>query len=417
MYFDKTAKKYGFLPRIQEEVMAYNRRNYNSYNNNKIHVSRRLRNRAIIIAVGIVVFALIVALISSILSCVCTGTTKTEPTIDTATVGTGTNAKQTAKKTTDDSIKFKEPEIRDTDTSSEGVFDGDYYVWNSKAFEAFKGSKSNAKEYAEVINGTKSRLGTKVNVYSELVPTHIEMGLPNRLKNTENGIKTKSQADYIKAAYKSLDKKVKYINCYNLMSEHCNDYIFFDSDYNPTGLGGYCVYRSFVQSINKKPISLGNCTEGTVENFYGYYNNFLDTELNVDSVHYWDFNYKVTNQITTADDEEETAYSCYNKEAETGAGAYNVFLYGKNPLEVIKSENSTASGKIAIIHNNTGNSSVPYFTYNYEEVYSVDYTVYKGDLKKLCDENGITNVLFLNDTDSSSDADQLSKLKAFTAVG
>jgi hypothetical protein len=201
------------------------------------------------------------------------------------------------------------------------------------------------------------------------------------------------------------------------MSEHCNDYIFFDSDYNPTGLGGYCVYRSFVQSINKKPISLGNCTEGTVENFYGYYNNFLDTELNVDSVHYWDFNYKVTNQITTADDEEETAYSCYNKEAETGAGAYNVFLYGKNPLEVIKSENSTASGKIAIIHNNTGNSSVPYFTYNYEEVYSVDYTVYKGDLKKLCDENGITNVLFLNDTDSSSDADQLSKLKAFTAVG
>lgn len=392
--------------------MAYNnRRRYNSrsFSNKKIHISKRLRNRIIIIAVGLVIFALIIALISSVFSCICTGSAKTEPTVDTATVATATKAAANSKPKAN-SIEFIEPKIKD-DQTSEGAFDGEYYIWNSKAFEAFKGTTSNAKSHAKVINKAKKKLGLSVNVYSAIIPTHIEMGLPNRLKNNDSGIYTNSQADYIKAAYKKYSKKVKFINCYNLLSQHCNDYIYFDSDFCPTGLGGYYVYKSFADTMKKNAVKLSDCKESKVDNFTGYYNNLVDTELNVDTVQYWDFKYGMKNTITNSDGAQDTAYSCYNKEAETGADAYNVFLYGKNPLEVIKSESGKANGKIAIIHNKTGNSTVPYFTHNYKEVYSIDYTLYDGSIKNLCAENKITDVLFLTDADSSSDSDQLSMLK------
>lgn len=119
----------------------------------------------------------------------------------------------------------------------------------------------------------------------------------------------------------------------------------------------------------------------------------------------------MNNTITTEDDDTNSYDSCYNKEAESGAWSYNVFLYGRNPLEVIKSESDKASGKIAIVHNNTGNSTVPYFTYNYQEVYSIDYNTYSGNLKEFCSKNGIKDVLFLVNTESSSDSDQMANLK------
>lgn len=387
----------------------YGGRNYNSYNSKRFHISRRFRNRAIIIAAAIIILALIITLISSVFSCICTGSASTNPTVDTATLGKN-KPKKKVEKPKADNLTFKEPDIKDEDSESTGTFDGEYYIWNTKVFESFKGVKSNAKSYAKLINGAKETLGLKTNVYSVIMPTHIEMGLPGRLKNTEDGIKTKSEADYISAAYSNYSKKVKYINCYNQLSEHCNEYIYFDSDHNPTALGGYYVYKAFAEATKKKAITLAECKESTVENYYGWYNNVTDSELAVDTVHYWDLPYNMTNTITNAEGDTETTYSCYNKEAETGSNAFTVFLYGNNPLEVIKSENKKAEGKIAIVHDSTGCPVVPYFTYNYEEVYSVDLRSYEGSLKALCQENDIDNVLIINDTVGSIDTEKFDKL-------
>ncbi|MBR2279735.1 MAG: hypothetical protein IJ903_02240 [Ruminococcus sp.] len=400
--------------------MAYNnRRGYNSYNRSygsrsygrRGRSNKKIINRIIIIAAGLIAFGLIIALITLLVNCVCASSNRVDPTINTATVGTGKKVVVKAKKKATDNIQFKEPNIKDDDSDSTGTFDGDYYIWNTKAFTGFHGNKQNAKDYAGFINDAKEKLGLATNVYSSLIPTHIEMGLPNRLKNTDEGITTTSQADYTKAVYKRFSKKVKYINSYNELSDHCNDYIYFDSDTNPTGLGGYYIYKSFCDVMKKSPISLNDCQESKIEEFYGSYNNFTDTELAVDAVQYWDFPYNVNNTITTEDDDTNSYDSCYNKEAESGAWSYNVFLYGRNPLEVIKSESDKASGKIAIVHNNTGNSTVPYFTYNYQEVYSIDYNTYSGDLKEFCSKNDIKDVLFLVDTESSSDSDQMANLK------
>ena len=90
-----------------------------------------------------------------------------------------------------------------------------------------------------------------------------------------------------------------------------------------------------------------------------------------------------------------------------------MFIYGDNPIEVLKSSSPSANGeKIAIIHESYGNAFVPYLTYNYSEVYSIDFRSWSGSLKTFCQQKGITNVIFLNGVMSSATQVQLDSIES-----
>ena len=81
-------------------------------------------------------------------------------------------------------------------------------------------------------------------------------------------------------------------------------------------------------------------------------------------------------------------------------------------LEVIKSQSPSASKeKVAIIHESYGNAFVPYLTYNFSEVYSIDFRSWNGSLKTFCQQKGITNVIFLNGVMSSATQVQLDSIE------
>jgi hypothetical protein len=95
----------------------------------------------------------------------------------------------------------------------------------------------------------------------------------------------------------------------------------------------------------------------------------------------------------------------------SGSNSYGVFLWGDNPLEVIKSQSPDAKDdKIVVIHESYGNAMIPYLTYNYKEVYSIDFRSWSGDLAKYCKENEIKNVLFINGVMSSATAFQVESI-------
>ena len=96
--------------------MAYNnRRGYNSYNRSygsrsygrRGRSNKKIINRIIIIAAGLIAFGLIIALITLLVNCVCASSNRVDPTINTATVGTGKKVVVKAKKKTTDTIQFK----------------------------------------------------------------------------------------------------------------------------------------------------------------------------------------------------------------------------------------------------------------------------------------------------------------------
>ncbi|MBQ1507707.1 MAG: hypothetical protein IIZ36_04720 [Ruminococcus sp.] len=384
------------------------RRNYNRRATHR----KRTRNRIIIVSVFLLLVILAFYLITSmfkLIFSVFSGSSDVQE----------TTASQTVEATTappdmhdPKNFVYNKPDIKD-DGKTEGADSGGIYVWNKKGFELFYGTEEMAQRYAGLMNKAATSLGKKITTYSMIVPNHTEFGLPERFKSGENpAVSTLSQLDYVKAGYLAMSKDVIPVNAYNELSAHCNEYIYFSSDHHWTGLGAYYAYKAFADSADLKPLSLDSCEEKVIKGFTGTFNNMASVPLDTDDVHYWQFPYSVPDTITDSDGVTNEFESCYYDDASAGEYTYSVFLYGDNPLEIIKSSSKAASDeKIAVIHESYGNAFVPYLTYNYSEVYSIDFRSWDGNLKEFCTENDITNVLFLNGVMSSATQLQLDSIE------
>ena len=371
---------------------------------------RRTRNRIIIVTSALVILLVIVLIITSIFkSCSKEDTMAKTPT---GTVGTTSPTVQpttTANNVADElsPTYFATPNIKDDNTN--GTLSYSIYVWNKTGYELFSSDDARAQTYAQTINGFADKFDSSVKVYDMIIPNHTEMGLPQRLKDSD--APSTSQADNIKAAYAALSDKVTPINCYNRLAEHNTDYIYFKSDHHWTGLGAYYAYTAFADTNDLPVLSLDDCTEEKIDGFTGSFTNSADG-LDSDTVSYWTLPYDVTMDITQADGTSATYDSPYYSAAEGGSNTYGVFLVGDNALTVMKSssENATAGKKIAVVKESYGNAFVPYLTNNYEEVHVIDFRYFNQNLVDYCKTNGIDEVLFMNGVMSANTQVQLDSM-------
>ena len=333
--------------------------------------------------------------------------------VPTGTVGTTASHDETAKSSTANKADelsptyFMTPSIKDDNKN--GTLSYSIYVWNKTGYELFSSDDARAQNYAQTINGFADKFGSSVKVYDMIVPNHTEMGLPQRLKDSD--APSTSQADNIKAAYAALSDKVTPINCYNRLAEHNTDYIYFKSDHHWTGLGAYYAYTAFADTNDLPVLSLDDCEEQKIDGFTGSFTNSADG-LDSDTVSYWKFPYNVTMDITQADGSSASYDSPYYEAAEGGSNTYGVFIMGDNALTVLKSasKNAAAGKKIAVVKESYGNAFVPYLTNNYEEVHVIDFRYFKQNLVDYCKTNGIDEVLFMNGVMSANTQVQLDSM-------
>lgn len=379
----------------------------------------RLKNRIMIISAAVVILILFILLLSfmfrgcgkketpsGVSTDIKSKQETTAPVIQPATDANG--------RTADDPlsvVNFIKPTIADDNT--DGYDTGAIYVWNQTGFEIFGGSEYTAQAYAETVNDLADKL-TGMNVYSMIVPNHTEIGLPERLKSQTG---TNSQAENIKTAYAAMNGSVHPINPYNYLAEHNDEYIYFKSDHHWTGLGSYYAYTAFADTLGMSALDLASCTKQTIPDFTGTFFN-LASGLDTDEVHYWQLPYTVTMNITSADGTVQSYDSPYFDWESSGSLSYGVFIYGDNPLTVMYSYADTAESgkKIAVIKESYGNAFVPYLTNNFEEVHVIDFRTFRDvssvDLKTYCQQNGITDVLFLNGIMSANTQIQLDSMTA-----
>ena len=382
---------------------------------------RRLRNRAIILGIGAALLILIIVLFSLMIRGCSSGSGSKEK------VSTDTIQQQGGVTATPDEAAntgtaegdlsptyFKTPVIKDDNTNGELCYS--IYVWNKTGYELFGGDDAHSKTYADTINTLAAKL-PGIKVYDMIIPNHTEFGLPERLKSGD--VVSTSQADSIKAAYSGLDKNVTPINVYNYLADHNEEYIYFKSDHHWTGLGAYYAYKAFADTNKMTPLKLEDCTEKTIDGFTGSFNGNIEGSgltLDTDSVHYWEFPYATEMTLTYATGATETYDSPYYSGASEGSLTYGVFIFGDNPLTVIKSqsENAEKGKKLVIVKESYGNALAPYFTNNYEEVHVVDFRYFSGTVGKTlpayCVENGITDVLFANGVMSANTQLQLDSI-------
>ncbi|MEE0914674.1 MAG: DHHW family protein [Ruminococcus sp.] len=396
----------------QRRQGSYNRRPSYNTGRKRRRSKRRTRNRIIMVSCGILIVILAILLLSAMFrSCFGGSNNTTGVSTETKPAQSTTQPATTAQEVVKDDLSpayFKTPEIEDNNEDGEMIYS--LYKWGNQAFELFGSTEDKANNYAETISGFADKL-SGVTVYDMVIPNHTEMGLPQRLK--DSSAPSSSQADNIKAIYANLSDKVTAVNAYNYLANHNDEYIYFGSDHHWTGLGAYYAYSAFAESTNKSVLSLSDCTENQIEGFTGTFTNNI-TGLDSDTVHYWDFPYEVTMDVTDENGEVNTYTSPYYQYAQSGTLTYGVFIIGDHPLTVLKSssENAETGSKIAVVKESYGNAFVPYLTYNYEEVHVIDFRHYTGNLATYCSENGIDEVLFLNGVMSANTQIQLDSMSA-----
>lgn len=393
----------------QRRQGSYNSRPAYNTNRRRRNNKKRTRNRIIIVSCGILIIILLVVMISSVFKG-CFGAKQTNAPVSTdtkpvATADTPNNKKNDIQDDLSPTY-FKTPQIKDDKSSGYSAYS--IYVWNKQGFELFGSDEARATTYAETINGFADKLNG-ITVYDMVIPNHTEMGLPQRLKDSD--APSTSQAENIKSIYSKLSDKVTPINAYNYLADHNDEYIYFGSDHHWSGLGAYYAYSAFAKTNDLPVLSLDDCTEQQIEGFTGTFSNTA-SGLDTDTVHYWEFPYEVTMDITDESGNLNTYTSPYYQYAEAGSLTYGVFIMGDHPLTVLKSasENAEEGKKIAVIKESYGNAFVPYLTYNYEEVHVIDFRTFGDNLVSYCQQNGIDEVLFLNGVMSANTQIQLDSM-------
>ena len=303
-------------------------------------------------------------------------------------------------------LTFETPNIPDDGSSGyTSASDQGLYIYKNAAYELCGASDEAGKDYAAAISEFK-KSAPDFTVYNMVVPTHTEFGIPQRLASE---IYTQSQSQNIKTIYSSYTEDVKPINCYNALCRHKDEYVYFNTDHHWTGLGAYYAYQAFCEQTGQQALALTDCTEQTIEGFEGSFYS-ADASLSPDSVHYWKFPYQ-----THAKRQEESGAEMYDTdvyyEGAAGSGAYITFIYGDSSLFIEYNDTNKNGKKIAVVKESYGNAFVPYLTNNYEEVHIIDFRYFTQNIKEYMQENGISEILFLNNTMSANAAMQVDRIR------
>lgn len=297
------------------------------------------------------------------------------------------------------------PDIAD-DGSKPTLTTASMCVWQGKGFNLFHSGNKAAEYYAKAINSYANKLDKDIKVYNMVVPNHTEFGLPQRL--IKGGVDTDSQSENIKHIYKNLSSRVVAIDCYNALSQHCNEYIYYNTDHHWTGLGGYYGYTAFCDTLNLKPMDISKSETYKIEGFIGSLytaTNSPELAANPDTVYY----YSLPNETYAYLDNDGYKYPVYYPDAVAGEFTYGVFCWGDVGQFVIHSDVKSGK-KIAVVKDSYGNAFTPYLSANYDEVHMIDYRYWSGDLNQYCKKNGIKEVLFLNNTMSANTVSQVDSM-------
>ncbi len=310
-------------------------------------------------------------------------------------------------------LTFNEPNIPD-DKSIEGYpssMNSAVYIYNNAAYELFSGSESSAQDYADCISEFKKQVGSDITVYNMVIPSHVEFGIPRRLIQ-DGTVQSSSQAENIRMIYSSYTEDVVPINCYNELSAHASEYIYFNTDHHWTGLGGYYAYKAFCEQTNQKVLDLSICTEHSID---GYEGSLIDCDgslyNNLDTVHFWTFPYSTYAMRTESAGDEPYETTVYYEGASSGPYTYGAFIWGDCALFVEHNQELSNGKKIAVIKESYGNAFVPYLTANYEEVHVIDFRYFDDNLKSYCITNGIDEVMFVNNIMAANTAIQVDRIR------
>lgn len=232
--------------------------------------------------------------------------------------------------------------------------------------------------------------------------------VPNSVKVLEDKLPPYAPAAdeliYINKVKESLDDNINFIDIYDTLYAHKDEYIYYKTDHHWTTKGAYLAYEKLVKDMGIEPHGEDYFhIKKVTDSFYGsLYSKSGFRNIDPDIIELYIPKKEEISKVEFIE-EGKVSDSIYNMESLDKKDKYTVFLGGNHPL--IKINTNIDNGKkLLIIKDSYANSFISFLTGHFSEIYVVDPRYYDKDLKTLVEDNKIDNLLimynvktFLND--------------------
>lgn len=292
---------------------------------------------------------------------------------------------------------------------------GAVLIVGDSGYEYYNFSKDVADQYIGMLNHTAQTLEGTAQVYDMVIPTSMDIMLPDSFRQ---GLNTSSQKDAIAYISGSLTPSIQSVQIYDTLKAHSDEYIYFRTDHHWTALGAYYAYRSFADVKGITPLELSQCEKKEFSGFLGAF--YSDTNKNPalaqnpDTVmayvppgnikmQYTDRNGNTYNWPLISD---VTDWATSTK--------YSTFIGGDNPYTIIQNSDLTDGSSCLVIKESFGNAFIPFLAANYQTVHVIDYRYWNGNIQDFVKTNGVQDVLFLNNVSATRNSSLVGKMATLT---
>ncbi len=294
------------------------------------------------------------------------------------------------------SSSSSEPPAQEDDI---GVNNSGIFIYKGMGMSLFGGNASVGRVYAENINAYHQVFGDSVRVFDMVVPTSAEFYLPEKYKKLSN-----SEKDAIQGIYSHLAPGVTGVDAYSAIAAHTDEYLYFNTDHHWTGRGAYYAYTAFAKAAGFQPLDIGSDYDiRKIENFLGsLYRQTQDSKMleRGDYVEYFIPAVEASASIVFKNQPYVKSPWTVWAESVSGGNGYLVFLCGDAPM--IQIDTGVHNGKsIVVVKESYGNAFAPFLIPHYEHIYVVDERHFQTSLVEFIQNNGVNDLLFLNNAFSA----------------
>ena len=332
------------------------------------------------------------------------GTSASQATSDTSTAKESTTDTQDSTASTQDSTTSEEKSAAESQTSTEDITKKDYRQLDAegvvvvnqdghyRAMELFGGGSGDA--YVDSLNTLRSKLDSKINIYSMIAPLSCEFYLPANYADY-----SAEQKDYFDDIAQRLDSGIKSIDLISVLGQHTTEPIYCRTDHHWMPLGAYYAAQAFAKEAGVDFKDISTFTPKTISNFVGTMYAFTDGDINIKNDPE-DFTYHVPDNYSECHtDYYDTSFNFswtgnyFQEVGNPESNAYLTFFGGDE--QIVKIRTNVKNGKkLLVVKDSYGNAEPGYLMNSFEEIYIVDMRYFNLNLVRFVNDLGITDVLF-----------------------
>lgn len=310
----------------------------------------------------------------------------------------------TAQGSVESSVHTK-PEINVNDNG--GEMSGSVFVLeDGQGLVLFGGSYSGGQNYAETLNEYKRKLGENVNVFSMVVPTAVSFYLPERYSDM-----SASEWDHIDYINSFLDGVIS-VDAYSEIAKHTDEEIYLRTDNHWQSLGAYYAAREFAKTalVDFAELNEDNFEFISLENYVGTLYGYSDEDERIRNnpetfTYYKPKTEYTTDYYTHALDYEYTGALMLSADNIPTSSWYMVNMCGDMYSVHVKTEVKN-SRRLLIVKDSYGDALPAFLTKSFEDIWVVDMRHFEKSVTELCENEGITDVLFAMNASSATGVNQ-----------